>query len=614
MGPRQILILRLGLLAILTPVNWWYAYQVWHAILIGAWLPELGRIAALLIALLSLAVAGICLWISTYIPDEVRDRWLLVWPTIVPWSLAGVGVLLLPIPYSAQTIVILWALVGIWAYFRFWPFLDVPPPDPNLHKAAFASKKEAASLNTASLPPVALLMAMEGSSRFLSVQPTKKRRELGNLLIVGPTRSGKGLLATSQLLSWPHSVVVNDIKGELFEQTAGFRSQLGPVYVLDPTGVGHRYDPISSRSSEDDLHSAALQLLYDPDEREQIFTQRAAKMLSALFVAAQEEHFPALPYVGTMVRVGLQQAALRLQARDPNLVITLLGSPLSQTDFENRFLLSSWETLSARLWPLLTEVRLRTFTGSDFAPAELMLSPRPVSIYLRWTERDLLALAPLVRLLVDSLIGELVTTYDSRQGQGCQPVLMLIDEAGRTAIPSLSDHATTVVGRGISLWVAVQSLGQLEAIYGRSRSHVLRDNMESQLYYRPTDLSTAQYLESRLGRASAFARSSTIKDGEVTAEGLIEQPIPLLTSQEIMQLPDETILAFHRSLKPLKVDRVDWRIHGELKKRIDLSPPILTSLEQLVSSLAIVSASQTSGRSGRALRYVDPDEIESGVV
>ncbi len=41
---------------------------------------------------------------------------------------------------------------------------------------------------------------------------------------IAPTRGGKGLLATSQLLSWQHSVIVNDIKGELFQQTAGYRS------------------------------------------------------------------------------------------------------------------------------------------------------------------------------------------------------------------------------------------------------------------------------------------------------------------------------------------------------------------------------------------------------
>src|ERR1700687_3611693 len=123
----------------------------------------------------------------------------------------------------------------------------------------------------------------------------------------------------------------------------------------------------------------------------------------------------------------------------------------------------SWGTLTARMRPLLTETVVRCFTHSDFTAEQIIRGNKPVTIYLRWKEQDLLALSPLVRLLWGSLINELLTTYDTTQGNGCQPVLLLIDEAGRTAIPALADQATTVVGRGISLWVAIQSLSQLES-------------------------------------------------------------------------------------------------------------------------------------------------------
>ena len=158
----------------------------------------------------------------------------------------------------------------------------------------------------------------------------------------------------------------------------------------------------------------------------------------------------------------------------------------------------------------------------------LLHATRPVTVYLRWKEQDLLTLSPLVRLLWGSLIDELITTYDSAQGEGCRPVLLLIDEAGRTAIPSLADHATTVAGRGMSLWIAVQSLSQLEAVYGRARAQTLRDNMETQLYYRPNDIATAQYLEQRLGSRSAYAHATTTHEGQEISQGLSERPIPLL--------------------------------------------------------------------------------------
>src|SRR5260370_35770406 len=97
--------------------------------------------------------------------------------------------------------------------------------------------------------------------------------------------------------------------------------------------------------------------------------------------------------------------------------------------------------------------------------------------------------------------------------------------------------------------------------------------MESQIYYRPQDLATAEYLEHRLGRKSAYARSQTIREGIETTKGRSEQAIPLYTAQEIMQMKDHDVLAFHRRLPPLKVRRADFRNYPQLMKRREITPP-----------------------------------------
>jgi type IV secretory pathway TraG/TraD family ATPase VirD4 len=136
----------------------------------------------------------------------------------------------------------------------------------HLHVARFARLDELRSLVTHQPTPESLLLGRTKYGHLLEVRATHQRRELGNLLVVAPTRGGKGLLATSQLLSWKHSVIVNDIKGELFAQTAGYRATLGKVFVIDPAGVGHRYDPLAGKQTEDALYSAATNLLFRPDE------------------------------------------------------------------------------------------------------------------------------------------------------------------------------------------------------------------------------------------------------------------------------------------------------------------------------------------------------------
>jgi type IV secretion system protein VirD4 len=460
-------------------------------------------------------------------------------------------------------------------HFILWGF------DHRLHRARFARLDELSGITSHRPDPTSLLIGVNRFKQFLQVKPTKTRRELGNMLIVAPTRGGKGLLAVSQLFTWQASVVVNDLKGDLFSQTAGYRTTLGEVYVIDPTGIGHRYDPLVSKKTEDQLYAAATRLLFKPHERDPIFTQRATAMLTQLFLAARIEAVPPLPYTRGITRLGLPAAAKRLHELSPELATQFLDVSFPEANFTDRFLLSAWGTLTASIKPLLTETVVRCFHGSDFTSADLMQTDRPITVYLRWPERDLLALSPLVRLVWGSLIDELITTYDRHEGKGCKPVLLLVDEAGRTAIPSLADHATTVVGRGISLWVAVQSLEQLTAEYGEARAQVMLDNMETQLYYRPSGQKTADYLEHCLGRKSGYARSQTIKEGDETSQGRSEQGIPLMTAQVIKQMKDEWIIGFHRRLPPFKMRRVDWRHHPEFIQKRQLPPPMLSALPPL---------------------------------
>src|SRR5437763_8461338 len=99
-----------------------------------------------------------------------------------------------------------------------------------LHRARFARFPELKELLSSTPRPDGVLLGTSRHllffKRFVVVRPTKTRQEIGNTLIVAPTRGGKGLLATSQLLCWNYSAIVNDIKGELFHATAGYRATL----------------------------------------------------------------------------------------------------------------------------------------------------------------------------------------------------------------------------------------------------------------------------------------------------------------------------------------------------------------------------------------------------
>ena len=115
-------------------------------------------------------------------------------------------------------------------------------------------------------------------------------------------------------------MIVNDIKGELFLDTAGYRSTLGPVFVIDPTGIGHRYDPLLGKQTEDALLSSATHLLFKPDEGEgAIFTQRAIVMLTQMLLASRIEGIAPFSYIRFLIRLGLADTATRLNTISPEL-------------------------------------------------------------------------------------------------------------------------------------------------------------------------------------------------------------------------------------------------------------------------------------------------------
>src|SRR4051794_18073261 len=128
--------------------------------------------------------------------------------------------------------------------------------------------------------------------------------------------------------------------------------------------------------------------------------------------------------------------------------------------------------------------------------------------------------------------------------------------------------------------------------------------MDSQIYYRPADLQTAEYLENRLGYRSAWAHSKTRHDGREVSEGEQERFIPLLSKQEIMQLPDEAVIGFTGNLPPFQGQRIDWR--RIFKARQKIAPPPLPVLPKLEETLEVSTQQQPPPP---AFTYISPNGL-----
>lgn len=101
-------------------------------------------------------------------------------------------------------------------------------------------------------------------------------------IISAPTRSGKGVgIVIPNLLNWPESVVVLDIKQENWDITSGYRSKHGQdCFLFNPAAADyrtHRYNPLAYISEDpnfriDDVQKIANMLFADQPGTDVIWT------------------------------------------------------------------------------------------------------------------------------------------------------------------------------------------------------------------------------------------------------------------------------------------------------------------------------------------------------
>jgi type IV secretion system protein VirD4 len=476
---------------------------------------------------------------------------------------------------------------------RAWKFL-FPKPEA-LHKDRFALTHEVSDLATDHLPTHSLLLGVNQYSRILHVQATPERRELGNILIEAPTGGGKGLLAVCQLLTWNSSVIVFDIKGDLYIQTAGYRATLGPVYRFDTRGQGHCFDPFRGVEEADELYNIAYHLLYEPHEGDgKSFTQKGIKMLVVVFLAGRAKNRkegkkdgPIMPFVGAIADLGLNRAARLIYDISPNLARRFLDEDYNpDKDYtEKKYLRDAWEGVTARLFPLLMERILRCFNGSDFTAEDIIAGKKPVTVYICVPERDLESKSSVIRLVLETLMAQMKQYADDAPGdtlteKGCREVLHLLDEAGAIKLPSLPTDVATVRSRGISIWASFQDNAQIEDLYGKQAKSI-RNNMDAKVLYRQNDFDTAREIAESLGYRSGFAHSHTLRDGQAASEGLSEQAVYVLTPRDIKELDRKQVIVLFSNRKPMWLLRMDWQEHPILKKRRAIPPPPVKQLPPL---------------------------------
>lgn len=439
---------------------------------------------------------------------------------------------------------------------------------------AFASEIKKARL----LDNDGILLGRHGS-RYL------RNSEDGHVLVAAPTRSGKGVgIVIPNLLSWPGSVVVLDIKHENHTITSGFRAQHQRVFKWSPAdddGRSHRFNPLSTVRNDSshrisDIQRLATILLPQPTHADPMWQNEARDLFLGLALTVLDDpNQPAtLGQIYRLLKSEHDIADVIQSVLDNHELVLDASARMSLASFLNKAIkersgVRSNLTAALNLWanPVIDAAT----AISDFDLTTLRRTP--TSIYVAVKQNQLTTLAPLLSLFFQQCVD--VLGRDLPGPDEPHKVLLLIDEfASLGRLPVIETAMAFLAGYGVRLVNIIQGLSQLEQYYGSARDSILQ-NSNIQIYFAANDDVTARYISSRLGTKTIRTASRSEPGGfgwATNTSGYAGRA--LMLPEEVRQLKATTQLLFKEGTRPLRTTKIRYFRDRVFKQRLLPAAPI----------------------------------------
>ncbi|HMN94009.1 MAG TPA: type IV secretory system conjugative DNA transfer family protein [Hydrogenophaga sp.] len=422
-----------------------------------------------------------------------------------------------------------------------------------------------------------------------------------SVMLSAPTRSGKGVgVVIPNLLNWPDSVVVLDIKGENHAITAGYRAAHGQaVFAFSPfdeQARSHRWNPLTAvRTSP--LHRVGDLLgigqVFFPNDgsgtsSEAFFNDQARNLFLGLGLLLLET--PGLPRtVGEMLR---QSSGQGQPLKDHlNQLITQRaksGNPLSDecTDALQRLLGNSENTLAsvvatfhAPLTTFADTVVDAATSADDFRLEDLRR--RRMSVYVRIPPHRLANARPLLTLFFSQLVS-LNTQHLPEHDQSLKYQCLLVNDEftamGRVGV--ITHSAAFMAGYNLRLLTVVQAMSQLDAVYGDKEARTFATNHGLQILFAPREQRDADEYSAMLGhfteRVTTRGRSRSFsgRGHSSVSRNESEQRRSLLLPQEFKELGSERLVVICENCKPILGEKIRYHLDEVLRARLLPAPVV----------------------------------------
>lgn len=378
--------------------------------------------------------------------------------------------------------------------------------------------------------PENMILGIEESGLYLGLEQEsgkgyyvgKKSEDDGNALVVGINGSGKShILAKSMIETWHDPFVALDFKGELSRH---YRSLLhtGRVkreyIVFDPFDGNIPYDPFALlRRDEAHLEQNANEIAYamipkPPDDPNGYWLDLARILLSAVFIYGYSIGLDFIETTIVAVNTSTSELCRKILHVDSQLAKGLI-SDIAEMKSENQAIIGT--EMKRHLMAFATDQDIQDALSNGqskkvFSWEDIVTADDAPNVFLRLSQDRMEQWGGMIRLMLTQLIRTLERRPDkqSPQGRKISPILLLLDEFPLLGkMDAITNALTTLRSKKLTFCLMLQSIAQLDAVYGHDIRKIIVDNCQYKAMLNITEPDSQEYFSKLIGTVPIGRRS-----------------------------------------------------------------------------------------------------------
>lgn len=347
----------------------------------------------------------------------------------------------------------------------------------------------------------------------------------GHLLIIGGSGSGKssGILKPT-ITTWDGALICNDIKGELSDYNLELKNQgiiKRPFIVFNPMdSESPSYDPFSFIRKVGQDH--VVQLMWNivfavfpniTENLEQFWRKGVQSVFMAVLIYCYNLNLSFIEAITFILESDYLSICKIIKNGNDDLAKCFIGTSDSMREetvaLFDRELRNGLMTFT---YPLVRNA-LRDESESDQSFSWDIIKRR--NVFLRIPENQIEQLSGVINLLYSQLFYYLEQRPEKYSASGSQnkQTLIMMDEFARFGkLDPIKNAVSTLRSKSVNICLVVQSIAQLDSIYGQLDRRIIMDNCQYKVIMNSCDPETQKLLANLIGTRIIPEKSTSSND------------------------------------------------------------------------------------------------------